>query len=152
VDTHGLLKRLDKEWQDLLQSLRGLSDEAMSRPGLVGEWSGKDLLGHIATWEDEAIKAMGEVMRGNRPPRYRKHGGIDVFNARESAKKARLSLGEARRRLTDSHKRLLETVAGMPGEHWERESSVRRRLRLDTYGHYRIHTLHIVEWRKENGL
>ena len=59
VDTHGLLKRLDREWQDLLQSLRGLSDKATLRPGLVGEWSGKDLLGHVATWEDEAIKAMG---------------------------------------------------------------------------------------------
>ena len=152
MDTRGLLKRLDKEWQGLLQSLRGLSDEAMSGPGLVGEWSGKDLLGHIATWENEAMKAMAEVMQGNRPPGYGKHGGIDVFNARESAKKARLSLGEARSRLTDSHKRLVELVAGMPEEWWERENPVRRRLRLDTYGHYRIHTRGVLEWRKENGL
>ena len=152
VDTRGLLKRLDKEWLGLLQSLRGLSDEAMSQPGLVGEWSGKDLLGHIETWEDEAIEAMGEVMRGNRPSGYRKHGGIDVFNARESAKKARLSLGEARGRLTDSHRRLVEVVAGMPGEHWGRENPVRRRLRLDTYGHYRLHSRQVLESRKENGL
>ena len=59
MDTRGLLKRLDREWQSLLESLRALSDEAMSRPGVVGEWSGKDLLGHIATWEDEAIKGHG---------------------------------------------------------------------------------------------
>ena len=152
MDRRKLLERLDREWQAVLQSFQDVPDEAMLEPGVVGEWSMKDLLGHITTWEDEAIKALDVMMQGKRTPRYKEYGGIDAFNARESAKKANLSLEEVQKQLGDTHHRLVAQVPRMPEEHWVKDTRVRRRLRIDTYGHYRKHYPQVQARRKEKGL
>ena len=88
-----ILQRLEKGWRELHESLDGLSQKEMEKPVFDGGWSVKDLLGHLTTWEEEAIKAMDLMARGQPQPRYRQYGGIDGFNAGESEKKAGLSSG-----------------------------------------------------------
>ena len=46
-----ILKRLQTERRRLEQNLAGLSPDDMLRPGVVGEWSVKDVLAHLADWE-----------------------------------------------------------------------------------------------------
>jgi len=47
-----------------------------------------------------------------------------------------LSLYEVLRQLRDTHRRLIELVNTVPGDQLRSETRFRRRLRLDTYGHY----------------
>ena len=49
-----LLDRLAEERANLLRAIEGLEEGEMNLPGAEGEWSVKDLLGHIAAWEREA--------------------------------------------------------------------------------------------------
>ena len=74
---------------------------AMLEQGVVPGWSVKDLLAHVATWEEEAVQALQLIVQGKRPPRY---GGVDGFNARRHELHASLSLPEARDRLRESHR------------------------------------------------
>jgi hypothetical protein len=46
-----ILKRLETERRRLEQNLAGLSPAAMLEPGVVGQWSVKDVLAHLADWE-----------------------------------------------------------------------------------------------------
>ena len=56
-----VLTRMEKEWRVFLDSFAGLADNVLMESGAVGHWSIRDLLAHIATWEEEALKALPEV-------------------------------------------------------------------------------------------
>ena len=142
-----LLKRLEAAWAALQASYAGLPDAELLEPGVVGEWSVKDVLAHVTTWEQEALKQLPLIVAGGRPPRYAASGGIDAFNARMTEQKRGLALAEVRRQHDETHRRLLDFVRSAPEEQLIGETRFRRRLRLDTYGHYPLHAEAIRTWR-----
>jgi hypothetical protein len=78
------------------------------------------------------------------------YGGIDAFNALMTEKRRPLSLAEVLRQQDEIHQRLLDYVRAAPEELFSRETRFRRRLRLDTFGHYPIHAKAIREWRRRS--
>ena len=144
-----LLQRLDARWQELLASYAGLSEDALAEPGVTGTWSVKDIIAHVTVWEGEALAHLPVVLAGKRPPRYSvTHGGIDAFNAQTTQRNLGLTLAEVVRRRDDTHRRLVELVHGVPESECGSDTRFRRRLRLDTYGHYAVHTRAIRAWRE----
>lgn len=143
-----LLKRLDRAWASFQESYAGLSESQLTGPGVTGNWSVKDILAHVTTWEQEALTHLPTIIEGGRPPRYSvKYGGIDAFNAQMTEQKRGLSLLDVLRHLEETHKRLIETIQSTPEEQFTHETRFRRRLRLDTYSHYPKHARAIREWR-----
>ncbi len=133
VDRARLLKRLEKAWDRLRESYAGLSDAQLMEPGVTGEWSVRDIIAHVTTWEEEALKHLGSILEGRRPPRYSvMYGGIDAFNARMTAEKAGLALSEILRRRDEVHQRIIEVIRRTPEEQLVADTRFRRRLRLDT--------------------
>jgi hypothetical protein len=152
MDRQQLLKRLDKAWMALKASCAGLSDSQLTEPGVMGDWSVKDILAHVTTWEEEALKYLPLILGGGRPPRYStEYGGIGAFNAQMTEQKRGLSLSEVLRQLNETHRRLIDYVHSAPEEQFTHETRFRRRLRLDTYSHYPIHARAIKEWRQQSG-
>jgi hypothetical protein len=148
VDRRQLLKRLDTAWQSFTESYAGLSDSELMEPGVIGAWSVRDILAHVSTWEEEALKHLPLILEGGRPPRYSvTYGGIDAFNARMTDQKRGLSLADVRRQLDDIHNRLTDFVQRAPEDQLRSETRFRHRLRLDTYSHYPRHADAIRRWR-----
>jgi len=144
-----VLGQLHKAWIDFQESHEGLSDSQSLVPGVTGAWSVKDILAHVTTWEEEALKHLPSVLRGQTPPRYSvTHGGIDAFNARTSEQKKTLPLSEVHRQLAETHRNLLDFLETVPDEYFAGETRFRHRLRLDTYGHYPKHARAIRKWRE----
>ena len=143
-----LTRRVEKAWAELQDSYAGLSEAQMTLSGVAGEWSVKDVLAHVTTWEHEALKHLPTVAAGGRPPRYASTGGIDAFNARSFEVKQRQSLSEVLDGLYKTHAQLLEYIAATPAH--QQSPRFISRLRLDTYGHYRLHAVAIREWRAHN--
>src|SRR5437867_2599953 len=109
-----LLDRLDAAWAAFTESYAGLPDARLMEPGVMGDWSVKDILAHVTTWEEEALKYLPLIIEGGRPPRYVTYGGIDAFNAQMAERKRSLSLADVRRQLDDTHRRLVELIRGVP--------------------------------------
>ena len=144
-----LLKRLEKEWRAFLESYAGLSDSQMKEPGVTGAWSVRDILAHVTTWEEEALKHLPVILQGGKPPRYSiVYGGIDAFNAQMTERKRNLALVEVRRHLNATHARLIDFIEKAPEDQFLGETRFRRRLRLDTYAHYPKHAAAIRKWRR----
>jgi hypothetical protein len=144
-----LLVRLDRAWGAFKDSYTGLSDPELLDPGVTGAWSVRDIIAHVTTWEEEALKHLPVVLEGKRPPRYSViHGGIDTFNAKTTEQKKSLSLPEVFRSQEDIHRRLIELVEAVPEDQLGGDTRFRRRLRLDTYGHYPQHADAIRKWRE----
>lgn len=144
--------KMESGWADFNASYAGLADDDMLIPGVCGDWSVRDLIAHIAWWEEEAILHLPVVLASETPPRYSvTYGGIDAFNAMKTAEKQKLSLDEVRQEAEDTHRRLIDYLNGVPPEELAGNTRFTHRLRLDTYGHYPIHTADVRRWREERG-
>lgn len=143
-----LLWTIETRWDELLASLDGLSNAQMLEPGVVGDWSVKDILAHVTTWELETLKHLPEIAAGKPQQRYKDaYGGLDAFNALKFEENRTRSLDEVRTRLTDTHAQLLDYLETVPDELLHSRERFRTRLRWDTYSHYPIHADHIRGWR-----
>jgi hypothetical protein len=150
VDKTKPLTRLPKAWTAFNESYAGLSDVQLVEAGVIGGWSVRDILAHVTTWEEEALKHLPLILEGSTPPLYSaRYGGLDAFNARMTEQKRSLSLAEVRRQRDEIHRRLIDFIRSVPEEHFIHETRFRRRLRLDTYGHYPLHAEAIWQWRQQ---
>jgi hypothetical protein len=147
-DRQRLLRQLDAAWTALTGAYAGLPEARLVQPGVVDDWSVKDIVAHVTTWEQEALKHLPLIVAGGTPPRYAAQGGIDAFNARATQAGRRLSLAEVLRRRDETHARLVEFIRRQPEDTFGGRTRARRRLRLDTYGHYPEHTAAIRAWRE----
>ena len=147
-----LFRRIESAWLELQEALSGLSDEEMLEPGAVGGWSVRDVMAHVTTWEEEALKALPVILLGGKLPRYASQGGIDAFNARQQEAKRLLGLDQVRREMTATHQRLLGMLDRTAESAYAKEGRFLRRLRLDTYGHWRGHAGDVRRWRESRGL
>jgi hypothetical protein len=143
-----LLRQLDTAWTALADAYAGLPERLLVQPGVVDDWSVKDIVAHVTTWEREALKHLPLIVAGGTPPRYAAQGGIDAFNARATEAGRRLSLAEVLRRRDETHARLVEFIRRQPAGTFGGRTRARRRLRLDTFGHYPEHTAAIRGWRE----
>jgi len=133
MDRLGLLQRLDAAWSAFQDSYAGLSAAWLTEPGVTGDWSVRDILAHVTTWEEEALKYLPLILEGGTPPRYRAtYGGIDAFNALMTERKKSLPLSEVLRQVDEVHRGLSALVESTPEDQFARETRFRRRLRLDT--------------------
>lgn len=145
-----LITKLESSWKDLQEAFSGLSEAQMVQPGVTGEWSVKDILAHVTTWEEETLKHLPVILEGRRTERYSVlYGGIDAFNARMSDKKSNLSLDEVLNQFASTHIKLVQFIESVPEDLLLDETRFRKRLRLDTYSHYPIHAQAIRLWRAQ---
>jgi len=146
-------QRMNEEWSALGAALAGLSEPRMLEGGVVGAWSIKDLLGHIAFWAQQAASNT-ELVKAGRQDQIARPGSskdIDRWNAREQRLRADRPLAEVSRELEESHELALAALAGLPEEKLGLDLEGGTFLELyavDTYDHYREHTDQVLAWRK----
>jgi hypothetical protein len=77
MDRMQLLERLEKAWEAFKGSYASLSDSELTKPGVTGAWSVRDLIAHVTWWEEEALRHLPVILDGGKPPRYSvTYGGI----------------------------------------------------------------------------
>jgi hypothetical protein len=77
-----LIQKIESEWNNLQAALDGLTEEQMHRPGVVGEWSIKDLLAHITAWQTRLITAIFKAEKGLTPDTIEGGKTVDQMNER----------------------------------------------------------------------
>jgi hypothetical protein len=117
MDRSQLLKKVEVAWQDLLASYDGLADDDMTEPGVTEAWSVKDIIAHVACWEEEALKQLPHILAGRVPTKYSvEYGGIDAFNAQKTDQGRKLTLSEVLQHRDETHQRLLNYLKSIPEE------------------------------------
>ena len=103
--------------------LAGVSHDDLVRPATIGggDWSAKDLIGHLATWEEASIDAIADVRRGRVPAietTFGQEGGVDRYNAERIPELAALSLEQVRDRASATHETLSSLIRDMSDQEW----------------------------------
>ena len=110
------IARMTRSRAATLKLLGRLPDEALLRPGTQGEWSIKDVLVHIAAWEEEGAERLRLIARGraDRVHFFDDMAEADRYNARAVAAARRTSLPAMRRRLARARKQLVAALRALP--------------------------------------
>ncbi|MEW5987392.1 MAG: DinB family protein [Chloroflexota bacterium] len=67
MDGSQIQERLELSREELLLAIESLPDEALLEPGAAGDWSVRDVLGHLTNWEAELVTALLRLKRGQKP-------------------------------------------------------------------------------------
>jgi hypothetical protein len=131
-------QRIDESWQEWLETLDGVPENRMTEPGAAGEWSIKDLMAHVAFWDDTAADAADARGAGKTPEQF----DWREANDREAALRADWTLAQSRAAMDAAHQRVLDALARYPElgpKFWE----------SSTYEHYQEHVADIRAWREK---
>ncbi len=130
---------IDDSWRQFRDSLDRLASGDMETPGVVGETSVSDVVGHITTWEWELVSALD---RGYIEP----VGDVKRFSD-EAVNRKRGT--EARRVLEDMervHRSLRDSLAKAPTAYFEPDDPFRELIDSCTVLHYQEHGTEIRVW------
>jgi hypothetical protein len=147
MSKENILRHLEESWQRLTDSLDGLSEKELMQPNVCGSWSTRDIMGHITTWESEAMLNIPAILDGEPTPKYSSDGGIEAFNARAQVDKKEYSLSRIKREFRSHHQTFMDYLSGLPDSVFMNNARLAKRIRLDGYAHYDEHAIQIKKWR-----
>lgn len=64
MEPQALIDELRAARDDFFASLSAVSEGSMTTPGLLGEWSGRDLVAHLGYWVGHAAEILHEAEQG----------------------------------------------------------------------------------------
>jgi hypothetical protein len=113
--------------------LQRLSDEELARPRTIGggEWSARDLVSHLAHWEELAQQAADDWRAGREPgiEEVFRNDRVDEVNADNVARSRDLTATQARERAARAHVTIVATIVTMSDEEWSRKAAYAARRR-----------------------
>ena len=128
------LRTLEEEHESVRELAERLGDEDFERPATIGggDWSAKDLLGHLTSWEEHALEALRAWLEGEPAPILRalRVFGLNAVNAETVAADRDRSSATVRRRFDDIHRRLVTEIRSMPDATWDAPPTSRSRRSL----------------------
>jgi hypothetical protein len=110
-----LLHRITQERGTVFQSIAFLPEEQLTRRPLIGEWSAKDILGHLTAWEEEITRGIEQFRRGEQP-QLLDIADVDAWNADQAHRRRDASLAQVKDEMIAVRRRLLDLVSSLPDE------------------------------------
>jgi len=103
-----------------------MDDEAFGRPATIGggDWSAKDLVGHLTTWEEIALRSLDEWRLGDRPwIEEASDGTADDVNAEAQGRKSGLSGADILAAFDGVFERLVGAFRTITESEWRQPAS-----------------------------
>jgi len=144
-----IFEELERTRAELLDTIAGLSEQALDRKGAIGEWSVKNVLAHIAAWEDLLVQVLPERFATGKAPKWLRAriADEDRYNAEEVAEREELTPAEQLIELERTRAALLDYLRGLDAAAWQRrrpwptfEGTLAEYLRASIVEHEQEHT------------
>ena len=128
------LRILEEEHESVRELVERLRNEDFARPATIGggDWSAKDLVGHLTSWEEHALEALKAWRRGEPAPIQRalRVHGLNGVNADAVVADRERSAATVHRRFDDIHRRLVAEIRSMLDTVWDAPPTTRSRRSL----------------------
>jgi uncharacterized damage-inducible protein DinB len=148
------LARLAESRRALHQALDGLSEEEMTQVQVEGVWTIKDVLGHIASWEETCLEPLQRYADGG-PFEVQVIANYLAWNDEQAARKRDVPLDDILGELATFRQGLVEAVNRLSAGQWEQrvpfswggEGTIAEVLEV-LHEHEMEHVRHIQQWRR----
>jgi len=128
------LRILDAEHRAISELVGRLGPDDFTRPATIGDgdWSARDLLGHLTSWEQHALDGLDAWRRGEPAPVQRalRERGLNAVNADAVAAGRRRSPSSVRARFDEVHQRLVQEIRALSAATWQAPPTARARRPL----------------------
>lgn len=147
-----VLARIKQSWRAFQLEQAAIPDERMLEPNAVGTWSVKDVMGHVAVWDQIAIDKINRAVGKPARPRPEPSGtATQAINDHEAAARADRSLAGIRDEMSRTHDQLLTTLQTLGTLDPQVETAICAGLPEDTDAHYAGHLNDLRQWRERTG-
>ena len=152
-----VLAKLAESRRDLHQATQGLREEEMTQVQVEGVWTIKDVLGHIAAWEEICLEPLQRYADGD-PFEVEAIKDYLILNEELAARKQDTPLDVILDELDAIRQKLVATASKLSAEQWEQrvlfpwgdEGAVAEMLD-ELYQHELEHVHAIQQWRGDRG-
>ncbi|MCX6069200.1 MAG: ClbS/DfsB family four-helix bundle protein [Chloroflexi bacterium] len=153
MNKHELTAKLLSERARLDAALSRIDEERMPLIILYGEWSVKDLIGHLGYWENILIALFSTLRAGKTPEPFPE---LDAINARVLADSRKQSLSEVRRQEKTAYQKILALLEDATDHElfdaahfaWTKGKPFENFIADNTFGHYEEHLPELLAWLK----
>ncbi len=138
---------LEDARRELMTAVEGIPPERMTAP-VIGDWSAKDILAHIAFWEEIAIPDFQRVARDDTPAlAHFQPEKLDTWNELSMAMRRSFPLAQVLRELHDTRQAMKQQLESLPDDAFM--TGWAPLYCAITVGHDRQHAEHIRAWREK---
>lgn len=135
-----ILANINRSWDGWSSAMDGIPNERKEDPGVCGYYSVKDLMGHIAFWDEQDLARAHRLARGEEvePNDWATMNDVEY----ETHKDDTIAAQEARMR--EAHARLVEDAQVL-----DRIDELKLE---ETWEHYDAHREDVLAWRAAQGI
>ena len=145
-----LLGRLDASRQAFLDALEAVDADLVTVPGVMEDWSVRDIVVHVAAWCEHATNALGLAVAGRGDEFAYSTGETDAMNTQILAEARRTSPVAALEREDAAFAAFRDRVAGLDPAllplRLGNGDTVGEVIAYDGPDHYAEHTEHLRAW------
>lgn len=147
MDKTAIVAQIGVSRARLEAALGRLTAAQMLQPGVCGDWSAKDMLGHIVAWEQHMLTDFARLFAGEPVREFADDAEIDAINAATYARCRDVPLAEMQAEFARSHAQVRAWLESVSAEQLARPYLYRRTVAqfipVDTWEHYDEHTAQI---------
>lgn len=148
-----LLREIDAAREAFLAALENVDAELVTVSGVVGDWSVRDLVVHVAAWDEHGADALALAATGRGAEFAYSSDDTDAMNERFLAEARASSPAEALAREEAAFAAFRERIAALDpaalAVRLGNGDSVGKVIRYDGPDHYAEHTEHLLAWFDE---
>lgn len=152
-----LLELVEEEYRALQETLAQVPPERLTEPGVVGTWSVKDILAHIAAWQGRMVRWVTDALRGEVPqvlPAGMTWGDLDRWNEQTYLENRDRSLAEVLDQVARSYSQALEATRAATEDElfdpahfpWREGRPLWPMVAANTFWHHAEHAQAIGQW------
>jgi hypothetical protein len=148
-----ILKTIKAHHAQLLAALEGIPEEAICKRPIVEWWTIKDVLGHLALWEQVAIQFLAEYKQTGvpQPLGMDNDDAIHAYNKRGATIRRDWSLARVRAELDAAHRDLLAAIESLSDADlskqlpapWGQGDTLEKLIAINSYHHNPEHIAQI---------
>lgn len=141
--TRPLIEELEAARLELFAALDAVQPGSLTTPGLVGEWSGRELIAHLGYWAGHAVEVIHAVEDGRIDEVGAGEPPVDEVNATVARVARQTDVGAVKKREAASVEALVERLGRMDPALLEMRlpdgATLAEGIREDGSDHYREH-------------
>lgn len=153
MQTDTLINELRDARAELLAALDAVAPESMTTPGLIGEWSGRELIAHLGYWAGHATEIIHAVEVGRLDEVGEDDPSVDDVNETVARVARSTELAVVRRREEAAVEALVERLTTVDpellAERLPDGATLEEGIREDGAGHYREHAAELHQVLEE---
>ena len=135
-----IIGNIERSWDAWTAALNGIPPELTAEPGVCGYFSIKDLMGHIAFWDEQDLARAHKLARGEEV----QPNDWTAMNDQEYEQHKDDSIEQQAARMIDAHARLSTDLRTL-----DRIESLKL---YEVCEHYAEHSEQVLDWRQSKGI